>query len=122
MLPMSSLYRMNKFLRKGYTITDESLLLLTLTINQLKLSNYSDLKHKLKEIPLNNANKNILRSNGRHDWNKPIFLNKEIDIDEVEAWLYSDSTYEPADYQNTRGNEKILRDAQLSEKAKATIV
>lgn len=48
--PLSSLFRLKKYFKKGYTISGSEIIKLGLAINNLKMKNYKDLKQQLQGI------------------------------------------------------------------------
>ena len=48
--PLASLFRLRKYLKKGYTISGTEIIKLGLRINNLKMNNYRDLKEQLQGI------------------------------------------------------------------------
>ena len=48
--PLASLFRLRKYLKKGYTISGTEIIKLGLSINNLKMTNYMELKKQLEGI------------------------------------------------------------------------
>lgn len=110
--PLASLFRLQKYQQKGYRITDESLLLMTLAINQTQCDTYGKLLKELRAIPSNRAIRNITSHSEVHPWSKnKKLLDAPVIVDQVSEWLTQAYTLEG--YENKRAIKAIEEDTRM---------